>query len=56
MLSMGTVIQLEAILGAFAADSILAKTSKRNKLEEQVLPIANLFVPIFFVCVGAKLV
>ncbi len=49
-----TVIQLEAILGAFAAGLILAETSKRGELEEQVLPIADLFVPIFFVCVGAK--
>jgi Kef-type K+ transport system membrane component KefB len=23
-------------------------------LEEQVLPIADFFVPVFFVCVGAK--
>jgi Kef-type K+ transport system membrane component KefB len=49
-----TVIQLEAILGAFAAGLILAETDKRSELEEQVLPIADLFVPIFFVCVGAK--
>jgi len=49
-----TVIQLESILGAFAAGLILAETSKRGELEEQVLPIADLFVPIFFVCVGAK--
>ncbi|MEB3226173.1 MAG: cation:proton antiporter [Synechococcus sp.] len=49
-----TIIQLEAILGAFAAGLILAETDKRGELEEQVLPIADLFVPIFFVCVGAK--
>lgn len=49
-----TVIQLEAILGAFAAGLILAETEKRHDLEQQVLPIADLFVPIFFVCVGAK--
>ncbi len=49
-----TVIQLEAILGAFAAGLILAETSKRGELEKQILPIADLFVPIFFVCVGAK--
>ncbi len=49
-----TVIQLEAILGAFAAGLILAETDKRSDLEKQILPIADLFVPIFFVCVGAK--
>ena len=32
-----TVIQLEAILGAFAAGLILAETSKRGELEEQIL-------------------
>lgn len=49
-----TVIQLEAILGAFAAGLILAETDKRGALEKQIVPIADLFVPIFFVCVGAK--
>ncbi len=47
-------IHLEAILGAFAAGLILAETDKRRQLEEQILPIADFFVPIFFVCVGAK--
>ena len=48
------VIQLEAILGAFAAGLILAETDKRKELEEQVIPVADVLVPIFFVCVGAK--
>ena len=48
------IIQLEAILGSFAAGLILAETEKRKELEEQVIPIADIFVPIFFVCVGAK--
>ncbi|ACK64681.1 sodium/hydrogen exchanger [Rippkaea orientalis PCC 8801] len=48
------VIQLEAILGSFAAGLVLAETEKRKELEEQILPIADIFVPIFFVCVGAK--
>ena len=49
-----TAIQLEAILGAFAAGLVLAETEKRKELEEQVLPVADILVPIFFVCVGAK--
>lgn len=49
-----TVIQLEAILGAFAAGLVLAETEKRKELEEQVIPVADVLVPIFFVCVGAK--
>lgn len=48
------VINLEAILGAFAAGLVLAETEKRRELEEQVVPLADFFVPIFFVCVGAK--
>jgi Kef-type K+ transport system membrane component KefB len=33
---------------------VLAETEKRAELEEQVIPVADIFVPIFFVCVGAK--
>jgi Kef-type K+ transport system membrane component KefB len=47
-------IQLEAILGAFAAGLVLAETDKRRELEEQVIPVADILVPIFFVTVGAK--
>ncbi|MBD3880533.1 cation:proton antiporter [Phormidium tenue FACHB-886] len=50
----GAAIQLEAILGAFAAGLVLAETEKREELGEQVVPIADMFVPIFFVVVGAK--
>lgn len=48
------VIQLEAILGAFAAGLILAETEKRKELEAQVIPIADMLVPVFFVVVGAR--
>jgi Kef-type K+ transport system membrane component KefB len=48
------VIHLEAILGAFAAGLILGETEKREELTEKVLPIADMLVPIFFVCVGAR--
>jgi Kef-type K+ transport system membrane component KefB len=49
-----TVIQLEAILGAFTAGLILAETNKCRELKQQVLPIADMLVPIFFVVVSAK--
>lgn len=48
------IIQLEAILGAFAAGLILAETEKRKELEAQVKSIADMLVPIFFVVVGAR--
>jgi Kef-type K+ transport system membrane component KefB len=47
-------IHLEAILGAFAAGLVLDETDKRKELQKQVIPIADLLVPIFFVTVGAK--
>lgn len=50
----GAVIQLEAILGSFIAGLILAETEKHQELEEQVIPIADFLVPIFFVVVGAR--
>ncbi|WP_017713581.1 cation:proton antiporter [Prochlorothrix hollandica] len=47
-------IHLEAILGAFAAGLILAETEKQRELEEQVVPVADVLVPVFFVTVGAR--
>ncbi|MGB8700909.1 MAG: cation:proton antiporter, partial [Thermosynechococcaceae cyanobacterium] len=47
-------IHLEAILGAFTAGLILAETEKQADLEAQVVPIADMLVPVFFVCVGAR--
>jgi Kef-type K+ transport system membrane component KefB len=48
------IIHLEAILGAFAAGLVLAETEKRHELEKQIIPVADILVPVFFVCVGAK--
>ena len=48
------VIHLEAILGAFAAGLVLDETDKRKELDRQIMPIADILVPIFFVTVGAK--
>jgi Kef-type K+ transport system membrane component KefB len=50
----GAAIRLEAILGAFAAGLVLGETETQQDLEEQVVPLADFFVPIFFVVVGAK--
>lgn len=54
MAFLANTIQLEAILGAFAAGLVLDETDKRRELDRQVMPIADLLVPIFFVTVGAK--
>nr|WP_083263205.1 cation:proton antiporter [Desertifilum tharense] len=47
-------IHLEAILGAFAAGLVLDETDRRKELDGQIIPIADILVPIFFVTVGAK--
>ncbi|MGJ3253095.1 MAG: cation:proton antiporter [Elainellaceae cyanobacterium] len=54
MAFLANVIHLEAILGAFAAGLVLDETDKRKELDHQVMPIADILVPIFFVTVGAK--
>ncbi|MBO3458134.1 cation:proton antiporter [Aetokthonos hydrillicola Thurmond2011] len=54
MAYLAAAIQLEAILGAFAAGLVLEETDKRKELQKQVVPIADMLVPIFFVTVGAK--
>lgn len=47
-------IGLAAIIGAFAAGLILARTERRHHVSEQIKPVADLFVPIFFVTIGMK--
>lgn len=54
MAFLGNAIHLEAILGAFAAGLVLEETDERKELDEQVKPVADIFVPIFFVTVGAR--
>lgn len=47
-------IGLATIIGAFAAGLILARTEPRAHIEEQIKPVADLFVPVFFVTIGMK--
>jgi Kef-type K+ transport system membrane component KefB len=54
MAFLGNAIHLEAILGAFAAGLVLDETDAREELDELIKPVADLFVPIFFVTVGAR--
>ena len=41
------------IVGAFAAGLVLAPTEYANAIERGIIRLANVFVPIFFVAVGA---
>ena len=54
MAFLANAIHLEAILGAFAAGLVLDETDRRKELDQQVIPIADILVPIFFVTVGAR--
>ena len=42
------------IIGAFAAGLVLARTNAREVIEREVHDVAQFFVPIFFVVVGAS--
>ncbi len=42
------------IVGAFTAGALLARTDKREDIDGALKPISDIFVPIFFVMVGAK--
>jgi Kef-type K+ transport system membrane component KefB len=46
---------LAPIVGAFAAGLVLARTEHRLHLESRLKPVADLFIPIFFVVMGAKM-
>ena len=43
---------LAPIVGAFAAGLVLATTERRARIEDRIKPVADLFVPIFFVSIG----
>lgn len=47
------VVGSAVIIGAFAAGLVLARTSHAKQIEREVHDIAQFFVPIFFVVVGA---
>lgn len=45
---------LAPVIGAFAAGLVLAKTERGSHIEQQIKPVAELFVPIFFVTIGMR--
>lgn len=46
-------LRVAAIVGAFAAGLVLARTEHHVHIEERLKPVTDVFVPIFFVMVGA---
>jgi len=49
----GTLVHLAPLIGAFAAGLILARAEHQIHLGEHIKPVADIFVPIFFVLTGA---
>jgi Kef-type K+ transport system membrane component KefB len=45
-----------AIVGAFAAGLVLARTDRRKDIHSAVRPIVDVFAPVFFVSIGAQVV
>ncbi|OGB88073.1 hypothetical protein A3H38_01535 [candidate division WOR-1 bacterium RIFCSPLOWO2_02_FULL_46_20] len=46
-------VGLAPIVGAFAAGLILSRTEHKEHVERQIKPVADIFVPIFFIMMGA---
>jgi Kef-type K+ transport system membrane component KefB len=46
---------LSPMVGAFAAGLILAKTEQKVHFEQRLKPVADIFVPVFFVMAGAAM-
>ncbi|MEK7381655.1 MAG: cation:proton antiporter [Elusimicrobiota bacterium] len=42
------------IVGAFTAGLLLARTDKKEDIDETIRPVVDVFAPVFFVMVGAK--
>ncbi len=60
MFALGLAVLAQAagsalIVGAFAAGLVLARTRKGQEIEREVHDIAQFFIPIFFVSVGAAI-
>jgi len=43
-----------AIVGAFAAGLVLARTNRGHEIETAVRPVVDVFAPVFFVAIGAQ--
>jgi Kef-type K+ transport system membrane component KefB len=47
------LLHVAALIGAFAAGLVLARTEHHAHIEDTIKPVADIFVPIFFVLIGA---
>jgi Kef-type K+ transport system membrane component KefB len=51
---LGSLVNLAAIVGAFAAGLVLASTDDRVKITEGIQPVVDIFAPVFFATVGMR--
>jgi len=49
------LVHVAALIGAFAAGLVLTRTEHHAPIEETIKPVADIFVPIFFVLVGVAM-
>ena len=47
-------LKLATIVGAFAAGLVLAKTEDLAHIQDRIKPVADIFIPIFFVMLGVS--
>ncbi|MBM4120555.1 MAG: cation:proton antiporter [Nitrospira sp.] len=47
------LLHLAPLIGAFAAGLVLARTGHREQITTAIKPVADVFVPVFFVLIGA---
>lgn len=48
------LVHIAPLVGAFAAGLVLARTEHQVHIEERIKPVADVFVPIFFVLIGTN--
>lgn len=53
--ALAQVVGLAPIVGAFSAGLVLARTEHRIRITERASAVADMFVPIFFVMMGAQM-
>ncbi len=53
--ALASVAHLAPIVGAFAAGLVLAKAEHRVRFESKIRNVADVFVPVFFVMMGARM-
>jgi len=51
----GMLAGLSPIIGAFAAGLILSQTEHKLHIEQRIKPVADVFIPVFFVLMGASM-